>query len=85
MTASSLDEPTFADCAFFYDRSQDRASYSGQSGDQLEGQSWRAGQGAGASPVGVSNIKGLSGMVMGFLRGVLNLMWCGVVGWLGSL
>lgn len=53
MTASSLDHPTFADCAFFYDRSQDRASYSGQSGDQLEGQSWRAGPGGG-SGVGVS-------------------------------
>ena len=54
MTASSLDHPTFADCAFFYDRNQDRGSYSGQSGDLLEGQSWRAGQGVGGSGVGVS-------------------------------
>lgn len=53
MTASSLDHPTFADCAFFYDRNQDRATYSGQSGDLLEGQSWRAGPGGGGSGVGV--------------------------------
>lgn len=51
---SRMSNPTFSDTPFFYDRSSDRASYSGASGEEIEGQSWRGGQVGGGVGVGVS-------------------------------
>jgi histone deacetylase HOS2 len=38
-----MQHPTFSSTPFFYDRDKDRASYSGKSDQQYEGQSWRPG------------------------------------------
>lgn len=35
--------PTFASTPYFFDRNQDRGSYSGSSNKEFEGQSWRGG------------------------------------------
>lgn len=44
-----LQHPTFAATPFFFDRSPDRGSYSGDSGRELEGAAWRpGGEGVGA-------------------------------------
>lgn len=51
----SLQDPTFSANPYFFGRDQDRASYSGSSADQLEGESWRGGNNAG-SAVGVRGI-----------------------------
>lgn len=48
-----MQHPTFSSTAFFYDRSADRATYSGDSGAEIEGQSWRGGHEGGVG-VGVS-------------------------------
>ncbi|KAK4704637.1 histone deacetylase HOS2, partial [Phenoliferia sp. Uapishka_3] len=48
-----MEHPTFSSTPFFYDRSSDRASYSGTSGEEIEGQSWRGGQVGGGVGVGI--------------------------------
>lgn len=49
-----LANPTFSDTPFFFDRNADRGSYSGASGGELEGESWRGGAQGNGAGVGVS-------------------------------
>ncbi|KAM0755842.1 hypothetical protein T439DRAFT_320542 [Meredithblackwellia eburnea MCA 4105] len=57
---SNVENPTFSATPFFYDRNADRASYSGNSGQEVEGQSWRGGQIVGGSGVGLHSMPRVS-------------------------